>query len=176
MAIRLGNFNENKSMKELQENVAHLVKLETIKKMINKMNEHIQMACDIYDTYYHIKKVDEEFSNKLWGLLVSNKVCNICINSYFAWGIGLRSYVHISKYGVSIYNFSIKETLMKHYNLTEYDLYRGKVLLSDYINKFNVRDEILDKMIEELNTFYVYFEKYANDFFQSVSSYKVVEN
>ena len=176
MAIRLGNFNENKSMKELQENVAHVVKLNTIKEMIKKMDEHIQMACDIYDTFYHVKKVDAEFSNELWDLLVTNNINKIHINSYFAWGIGLGSYVHVSKYGVSIYNYSIKETLLKHYNLTEHDLYRGKVLLSDYINKFNVSDELLDQMIKELNIFYVYFEKYANDFFESVSTYKIVEN
>jgi hypothetical protein len=38
-----------------------------------------------------------------------------------------------------------------------------------------ISDEILDKIIEELTILLVNFEKYANDFFQSVSSYRIVK-
>lgn len=175
MGIRLGNFQENKSIKEMSKNISRDIRLATIKEMISKMDNHIQMACDIYDTYYYIKVTDSNFADKLWKLLVTNRIENININSYWAWSIGYNSYVLLSEYGVGVYNQSIRNSLMEYYSLEENDLYRGKALLSDYINDFSVTDEILDKIIGELTILLVNFEKYANDFFQSVSSYRIVK-
>ena len=63
--------------------------------------------------------------------------------------------------------------MIDHYGCDEKDLYRGKALLLDYLDNYYVKDEILDKIIEELQVLIASFEKYANDFFNSVSAYKV---
>ena len=173
MAVVLGNFNENKSVKMMKENVAHKIKLETISKLIVALEEQVEMAQDIYDTYYYIKDNDENFSKELWNLLCKNKVAKIDINSYFAWKIGYGGYIMLSRHGVSVYHQEIKEQLMTDYRLTEKELYSGKVLLEDYLMEYNVSDDILDRMIEDLQVFVVSFKQYANDFFNSVSSYKV---
>lgn len=173
MAVVLGNFNENKSVKMMKENVAHKIKLETIYNLILTLEEQVEMAQDIYDTYCYIRVNDENFSKELWRLLCRNRVSKIDINSYFAWKIGYGGYVMLSKNGVSIYHQDIKEMLMTDFCLTEKELYSGKVLLEDYLMEYNVSDDILDRMIEDLQVFVVSFKQYADDFFNSVSSYKV---
>lgn len=173
MAVVLGNFNENKSLKIMKENVAYKVKVETIYKLILTLEEQVEMAQDIYDTYRYINSKDENFSKELWRLLCRNKVANIDINSYFAWKIGYDGYVMLSKNGVSIYHQDIKERLMTDFCLSEKELYSGKALLEDYLMDYNVSDVILDRMIEDLQVFVVSFKQYADDFFNSVSSYKV---
>lgn len=175
MAIRLGNFVENKTIKSIKENIERNVKLETIIELIDNMDKHVQLCNDIFDTYQYIKRIDKGFADKLWASLYRNRFADININSYWSWSVGYSSYILISRYGVSVYNQSIRQTLMDYYNLDEKDIYRGKVLLSDYIDDFNVSDIIIDKMLKELTTLFVNFEEYANDFFESVSSYKIVE-
>jgi hypothetical protein len=82
----------------------------------------------------------------------------------------------LSIYGVSIYNSDIKSNLIKVFNISdEKDIYRGKIMLKDYLEKCYVSDDILDKMIEELQVFLSNFKQYAEKFFNSVSSYSIVE-
>lgn len=173
MAIVLGNFNENKAVKLIKEKTTNNIRIETIKELISLLNEQVNLAQDIYDTFWHLEKQDKEFSKKLWHLLCRNKIGQIEINSYFAWGIGYGGYVMLSRHGVSIYNSRIKGDLLKKFDLTEEEIYRGRVLLEDYLNKCEVNNDILDKMIADLQVFLTSFKQYANDFFQSVSSYNV---
>ena len=173
MAVVLGNFNENKSLKMMKENVAYKVKVETIHNLILQLEGQVKMAQDVYDTYCHIDKSDKEFSKKLWGLLCYNKVAKIDINSYFAWKIGYDGHVMLSRYGVSIYHQSIKNDLMNKFGLDEKELYRGKALLGNYIDSANIKDNVLDRMIEDLQVFLTSFKKYADDFFDSVSAYEI---
>jgi hypothetical protein len=173
MAVVLGYFNENKLLKIMTENVGYKVKVETIHNLILTLEEQVEMAQDIYDTYYYIKDNDENFSKELWKLLCRNKVANIDINSYFAWKIGYDGYVMLSRYGVSVHHQSIKNDLMIKFGLDEKQIYRGRALLADYIVCANFKDNVLDRMIEDLQTFVVSFKQYADDFFNSVSSYKV---
>lgn len=173
MAVVLGYFNENKLLKIMKENVGYKIKLETIYNLILQLEEQVEMAQDIYDTYYYIKDNDENFSKELWNLLCKNKVAKIDINSYFAWKIGYDGYVMLSRYGVSVHHQSIKNDLMIKFGLDEKQIYRGRALLADYIDCANFKDNVLDRMIEDLQTFVVSFKQYADDFFNSVSSYKV---
>lgn len=178
MAVILGNYNENKRLDCVKNNTAHNVKLTTIKELVSNMDGLVQLANDIYDTYIYIRKDDDKFAKQLWRLLCRNRARHIDINSYFAWGaIGsdeyLCSHVYLSRYGVSIYHQSIKDQLMGHFGYDEKDLYRGKALLLDYLDNCDVEDRILDKIIEELQVLIASFETYANDFFNSVSTYNV---
>lgn len=173
MAVVLGNFNENKSVKMMKENVAHKIKLETIYNLILTLEEQVEIAQDIYDTYHYIRFNDEIFSKELWKLLCRNRVSNINVNSYFAWQIGYGGYAMLSRRGVSVYHQDIRERLMTDFGLNEQGLYRGDAQLKDYLERYEVSDEILDRMIEDLQVFLIYFKQYANDFFNSVSSYKV---
>lgn len=174
MAIKLGNYNQSKALKEMKENIAHNAKIETINKMIVMMEEQVELARDIYDTFFYIKKNDKEFSEKLWGLLTDKNKYDIHINSYFSWEIGFGGYVMLSRYGVCVYHQLIKETLIKDFNVDEKDLYRGKIMLKDYIEKYSISDGILNKMIEDLQVFLSDFKQYADKFFNSVSSYGIV--
>ena len=176
--VRLGNYNENKMLDCLKQKVAQNVKLTTIRELVSNMDGLVQLANDIYDTYIYIRKDDDKFAKQLWNLLCRNRARHIDINSYFAWGaIGsdeyLCSHVYLSRYGVSIYHQSIKDQLMGHFGCDEKDLYRGKALLLEYLDNYYVEDKILDKIIEELQVLIASFETYANDFFNSVSAYKV---
>ena len=176
--VRLGNYNENKMLDCLKQKVAQNVKLTTIRELVSNMDGLVQLANDIYDTYIYIRKDDDKFAKQLWNLLCRNRARHIDINSYFAWGaIGsddyLCSHVYLSRYGVSIYHQSIKDQLMGHFGCDEKDLYRGKALLLEYLDNYYVEDKILDKIIEELQVLITSFETYANDFFNSVSAYKV---
>lgn len=173
MAIVLGNFNANKSIKMMKENVAYKIKIETISKLILALEEQVEIAQNIYDTYYYIKDNDEKFSKELWSLLCKNKIEKININSYFAWKIGYDGYIMLSRHGVSVYHQEIKEQLMTDYRLTETELFRGYALLEVYLKSNCVSDDILDRMIEDLQVFVLYFKLYANDFFNSVSAYEV---
>ena len=172
MAVVLGNFNENKSLKIMKENVAYKIKVETIHNLILQLEEQVKMAQDVYDTYFHIDKIDKEFGKKLWSLLCRNKVAGIDINSYFAWRIE-SGYVMLSRYGVSIYNCAIKDDLMVKFGLNEEQIYRGRALLADYIDDANFKENVLDKMIEDLQVFLTSFKNYADDFFDSVSAYEI---
>ena len=176
--VRLGNYDENKMLDCLKQKVAQNVKLTTIRELVSNMDGLVQLANDIYDTYIYIRKDDDKFAKQLWNLLCRNRARHIDINSYFAWGaIGsdeyLCSHVYLSRYGVSIYHQSIKDQLMGHFGCDEKDLYRGKALLLEYLDNYYVEDKILDKIIEELQVLIASFETYANDFFNSVSAYKV---
>lgn len=173
MAVILGNYNENKRLDCVKNNTAHNVKLTTIKELVSNMDDLVQLANDIYDTYIYIRKDDDKFAKQLWRLLCRNRANGIEINSYFAWSAKIGGYAYISRYGVSIYNSSIQGTLKKHFGFTEQELYCGKALLLDYLDNCDVSDRILDKIIEELQVLIASFETYANDFFNSVSAYKV---
>ena len=174
MAIKLGNYNQSKALKEMKENIAHNAKIETINKMIVMLEEQVELARDIYDTFFYVAKNDEEFSKKLWNLLTDKNKYEIHINSYFSWEIGYGGYAMLSRYGVCVYHQFIRNTLIKDFNVDEKDLYRGKIMLKDYLEKYYVRDEILDKMIEDLQVFLTDFKQYAEKFFNSVSSYSIV--
>ena len=171
--VRLGNYDENKMLDCLKQKVAQNVKLTTIKELVSNMDGLVQLANDIYDTYIYIRKDDDKFAKQLWHLLCRNRANGIEINSYFAWSAKIGGYAYISRYGVSIYNSSIQGTLKKHFGFTEQELYSGKALLLDYLDNCDVEDRILDKIIEELQVLIASFETYANDFFNSVSAYKV---
>ena len=180
MAVILGNFNENKKLKEIKENVAHNFKLETIKKLISELEPQVKMAQDIYDTYHHISKIDGEFADKLWNFLRRNakdnaryKANKIDINSYFSWEIGYEYYVLLSRHGVGVYKQYYREQIMERFGLSQEDVYRGKASLEVFLEKFDISDEILDKIIEELQVFLTSFKKYADDFFSCVSAYNV---
>ena len=171
--VRLGNYDENKMLDCLRQKVAQNVKLTTIRELVGNMDGLVQLANDIYDTYIYIRKDDDKFAKQLWHLLCRNRANGIEINSYFSWSAKIGGYAYISRYGVSIYNSSIQGTLKKHFGFTEQELYSGKALLLDYIDNYDVEDRILDKIIEELQVLIASFETYANDFFNSVSAYKV---
>lgn len=173
MAVILGNFNENKKLKEIKENVAHNIKLQTIKELISELEPQIKMAQDIYDTYHHISKIDREFADKLWTLLCRNKVNGIRINSYFSWEIGYENYALLSRHGVGVYKQYYREKIMERFGLSQEDIYRGKASLDAFVSEFDISDEILDKIIEELQIFITSFKSYADDFFGSVSAYNV---
>lgn len=178
MAIRLGNYTENKMLDCVKQKVAHQAKIDTIKGLVANMDNLVQLANDIYDTYFYIRKNDNEFAKQLWELLCRNRANRIRINSYFAWGaVGsdslLCSHAYLSRYGVSIYHQSIKGQLMGHFGCDEKDLCRGKALLLYYLKVADLDDNVLDKIIEELQVFIASFETYANDFFNSVSAYNV---
>lgn len=173
MAVILGNFNENKKLKEIKENVAHNFKLQTIKELISELEPQVKLAQDIYDTYHHISKIDGEFANRLWTLLCRNKVNGISINSYFSWEIGYENYVLLSRHGVGVDKQYYREKIMERFGLSQEDVYRGKASLEVFLEKFDISDEILDKIIEELQVFLTSFKKYADDFFSSVSAYNV---
>ena len=171
--VRLGNYDENKMLDCLKQKVAQNVKLTTIRELVDNMDGLVQLAKDIYDTYCYIRKDDDKFAKQLWRLLCRNRANGIEINSYFAWSAKIGGYAYLSRYGVSIYNSSIQGTLKKHFGFTEQELYSGKALLLDYLDNCDVEDRILDKIIEELQVLIASFETYANDFFNSVSAYKV---
>ena len=171
--VRLGNYDENKMLDCLKQKVAQNVKLTTIRELVSNMDGLVQLANDIYDTYIYIRKDDDKFAKQLWHLLCRNRANGIEINSYFSWSAKIGGYAYISRYGVSIYNSSIQGTLKKHFGFTEQELYSGKALLLDYLDNYDVEDRILDKIIEELQVLIASFETYANDFFNSVSAYKV---
>ena len=171
--VRLGNYDENKMLDCLRQKVAQNVKLTTIRELVSNMDGLVQLANDIYDTYIYIRKDDDKFAKQLWHLLCRNRANGIEINSYFSWSAKIGGYAYISRYGVSIYNSSIQGTLKKHFGFTEQELYSGKALLLDYLDNYDVEDRILDKIIEELQVLIASFETYANDFFNSVSAYKV---
>ena len=171
--VRLGNYDENKMLDCLKQKVAQNVKLTTIRELVGNMDGLVQLANDIYDTYIYIRKDDDKFAKQLWHLLCRNRANGIEINSYFSWSARIGGYAYISRYGVSIYNSSIQGTLKKHFGFTEQELYSGKALLLDYLYNCDVEDRILDKIIEELQVLIASFETYANDFFNSVSAYKV---
>lgn len=171
--VRLGNYDENKMLDCLRQKVAQNVKLTTIRELVGNMGGLVQLANDIYDTYIYIRKDDDKFAKQLWHLLCRNRANGIEINSYFSWSAKIGGYAYISRYGVSIYNSSIQGTLKKHFGFTEQELYSGKALLLDYLDNYDVEDRILDKIIEELQVLIASFETYANDFFNSVSAYKV---
>lgn len=180
MAVILGNFNENKNLKLLKENVAHNIKLETIKKLISELEPQVEMAQNIYDTYYHISKIDGEFADKLWHFLCRNakdnaihKANKIDINSYFSWEIGYENHVLLSRHGVGVCNQYYREKLMERFGLSKEDVFRGKAPLDVFVSEYDYKDEILDKIIEELQVFLTSFKKYADDFFSSVSAYNV---
>ena len=172
MEVVLGNYVANKTMSAIGANVEHQIKIDTIKSLVKKLDKQVEMANDIYDTYWYIKDNDKEFAEKLWKLLCRNNIGDIHINSYFSCGIGIGSYAHISRHGVNIYNCRIKDKLLLLHN-DEKELYRGKVMLVDYIGHFGLEDKILDQIISELKAFICHFENYANAFFESVSNYKV---
>lgn len=172
MAVVLGNYVENKTMSVIETTIEHQIKIDTIKTLVKKLDKQVGMANDIYDTYWFIKDQDAEFAEKLWKLLCRNKIGNIDVNSYYNWGIYHSGYAHISRHGVNIYNCRIKDQLLLLHN-NEKDLYRGKVMLVDYLAHFELDDKILDLIISELKAFIYHFENYANTFFESVSNYKV---
>lgn len=174
MAVVLGNYVANKTMSVIDATIEHQIKIDTIKSLVKKLDKQVGMANDIYDTYWYIKDNDKEFAEKLWKLLCRNKIGDIDINSYFSWGIGVGSYAHISKYGVNIYNYRIKDKLLLLHN-NEKELVWGKVMLVDFLAHFELDDKIIDQIINELKAFLKYFENYANTFFESVSNYKVKE-
>lgn len=180
MAVILGNFNENKKLKLLKENVARNIKLETIKKLISELEPQVKIAQDIYDTFCYIKSIDNEFAEKLWTLLCRNakdnaryKANKIDINSYFSWEIGYENHVLLSRHGVGVCNQYYREKLMERFGLSKEDVFRGKAPLDVFVSEYDYKDEILDKIIEELQVFLTSFKKYADDFFSCVSVYNV---
>lgn len=180
MAVILGNFNESKNLKLLKENVARNIKLETIKRLISELEPQVKMAQDIYDTYVYVENVDDEFAKKLWTLLCRNAKNNarhnankIDINSYFSWQVGYGHYALLSRYGISVYHQDFKKKLMERFGLSEEDVFRGKAPLDVFMSEYDLKDEILDKIIEELQVFLTSFKEYADVFFSSVSAYHI---
>ena len=173
MAIKLGNYNESKRLYYVKQKVAHQSKIDIIKGLVANMDSLVQLANDICDTFWHLHKNDREFADKLWDLLCRNKVNGIEINSHLAWGAKTGSHAYLSKYGVAIYNQSLKDDLMLYFDCDEKDLYRGKALLLNYLKGTDLDDKVLDKIIDELQVLIASFETYANDFFNSVSTYNV---
>lgn len=173
MAVVLGNYEKSKSILNLNEKINRETKLNKIKELVAMLEPQIQTCQDIYDTYYHIQGIDEEFAKKLWRLLCRNKVGKIDINSYFSWGIGIGGYVHLSKYGVCIMHQTINGDFQASYELTDKEIYRGKVLLMTYLEDFEPIGNELDIFIRELESFITHFDNYAKAFFDSVSNYKV---
>lgn len=172
MAVRLGDYKKNKQLDMLKGSIIHNAKLDTIKRLVAEMDNLVQLANDVYDTFYYIKENDKDFANQLWRFLCLNKEDNVRINSYFAWDARCGSYVCISAYGIGIYHQNLKNDLIKCFNCDEKDLYRGKGMLLDFLSKYDLEDSILDKIIEELQLLYTHFETYADDFFECVSAYK----
>lgn len=175
MAVRLGDYKKNKQLDMIKNNIAHNVKLDTIKRLVAEMEPLVYLANDVYDTFHYIRQNDAAFANQLWRFLCLNKEDNVRINSYFAWDARCGSYVCISAYGIGIYHQTLQNDLMKCFNCNEKDLYRGKGMLLDFLSKNDLGDSILDKIIEELQLLYAHFETYANDFFECVSAYKCKE-
>ena len=173
MAIVLGNFAKSKEIKEMAEKTSYNAKKTQLLSLIEMAEPIVQRAKDIVDTYFFIKCEDEDFADKLWKLLIRNKVGNIDLNSYFSWRIGYGS-IHFSRYGVSYIDSNRRDELSDYYAKDYKDIYRGCILLSDYLNDFPTTEKNLDTYIEELTGLITHFDKYADDFFDSVSNYNVV--
>lgn len=62
---------------------------------------------------------------------------------------------------------------MERFGLSKEDVFRGKAPLDVFVSEYDYKDEILDKIIEELQVFLTSFKKYADDFFSCVSVYNV---
>lgn len=65
MAVRLGNYNESKMLDCVKNNIAHNVKLNTIKELVISMDDLVQLANDVYDTYIYMRKNDSKFAEQL---------------------------------------------------------------------------------------------------------------
>lgn len=173
MAIVLGNFEKAKELKAIEAASNLKAKKDRLIALIGTAEPQVNLAKDIYDTYSHIKKIDEEFAKKLWKLLCNYMDSKIDINSYFSWGAGIGSRVHLSKNGVCIMGGEAQKMMCVRYGVTEPDIYRGKVLLEDFIRDFDVTESQLDTYIKELEQLICHFEAYAKAFFESVSRYEV---
>ena len=172
MAIILGNFEKSKQVKELNEKLQYETKMKKVLELIEMAHPQVEKAKDIYDTYCYIKQIDAEFANQLWMVLCIRDIGKIRINSYFSWGT-YNGNVHLSRYGVSFMNYKINEQLRVTYDLCEKDVYRGKVLLKDYLTDFRVTENDLDKFAQDLENLITHFDQYAERFFSCVSNYKV---
>ena len=174
MAVRLGNFGVNKSINEISNTISIESKKQKLFVLIKMAQVQVELAKDIYDTYFHIKQVDESFAKQLWKLLCKRDIEGIDINSYFSWTIGCGGNVYISRFGVSFYGCRYKEKLLEWFEVDdEKELYRGRIMLFDVVSEFELTENELDKFIEELEILIKHFSTYADRFFKSVSSYKV---
>ena len=175
MAVILGQYKVNKELDTLDKAIALDAKMDKLLNLIEMAKPLENLAEDIYDTYWHLKRNDSEFAEKLWHLLCKKDIGQIDINSYFSWGIWFGGYVHLSKHGLCIKHRTLNDIFQNKYGLSEEEIYRGKVSLTDYIEDFSLTEKLLDIFIEELESFIKYFPLYAKRFFESVSQYKIVE-
>lgn len=177
MAVVLGNFELNKSIKETCVKTKRTMQIQEIENLINKLENQVYLAEDIYDTYFYVKKQDANFAKKLWSVLCNIEKRNtdvyINVNSYFAFGIGYNRKVHLSRFGVSYINTNIKEDIFDQYGLCENEMASGEVMLKDYIRDFHIKDDEIEHILTELNKFLNHFDKYAQKFFDCVSNYQV---
>lgn len=173
MAIVLGNFAKSKELKEMAERTSYNAKMAQLMSLIEMAEPIAQRAKDIIDTYRFVQEEDINFSDELWKLLVRNKVGGVDINSYFSWRIGYGS-VHFSRYGISYINSDKRDALVDYCGEDYKEIYRGCILLKDYIKDFPPTEADLDTYIAVLTGLITHFDKYADDFFESVSNYNVV--
>ena len=173
MAIVLGNFAKSKEIKEMAERTSYNAKMTQLMSLMEMAEPIAQRAKDILDTYRFVEKEDKDFSDKLWKLLTHNKVGGVDINSYFSWCIRHGS-VYFSRYGISYYNDNKSAGLIYYCGQDYKEMYRGCILLKDYIKDFPPTEADLDAYIAELTGLITHFDKYADDFFESVSNYNVV--
>ena len=52
----------------VKNNIAHNVKLNTIKELVINMDGLVQLANDVYDTYVYIRKNDSKFAGRTLAL------------------------------------------------------------------------------------------------------------
>lgn len=172
MAIVLGNFAKSKELKEMAERTSYNAKMTQLMSLIEMAEPIAQRAKDIVDTYRFVEKEDKDFSDKLWKLLIRNKVGGVDVNSYFSWRIGHGS-VHFSRYGISYISSDKRDALEDYCGEDCKEIYRGCILLKDYIKDFPPTEADLDSFIKQLEGLITHFNKYADDFFESVSNYNV---
>lgn len=179
MALVLGKFIVNKTINDANNALVREMTLNAIENLIEKLSPQINRIQDMYDTYWFVKDQDEEFAGQLWSLLCNLKDRNndyrVNIDSYFGFGINSSSTVRLTRYGVSFRIRSMEEKIKAKYNITDKDLRWGKHLLKNYIRDFELDDDLLNTILNELLAFSTHFDAFANKFFESVSNYKIVE-
>lgn len=179
MAIVLGNFIVNKTINDTNNALLRDMTINAIEDLIEKLSPQINRIQDIYDTYWFVQTQDAEFADQLWSLLCNLKERNndyrVNIDSYFGFGINSSSKVRLTRYGVSFSTHSIKEKIKDKYNITDKDISLGKHLLKNYIRDFELDDDLLNTILNELLVFSTHFDALANKFFKSVSNYAIVQ-
>lgn len=181
MAVKLGNMEQNIKLQNLKVDNEKQSRIMTINKLLSNIEElgFAQMVCDIYDTYWYIRKTygEDDFSKGLWKFLIDDKN-GLSMNSYFSFDANCTSSIGIGRFGVCIYYSQTGGYLMTDEpdlknSSCDKNVWRGKYLLKDYIGKFDVDVEHLDRYIRGLESIILNFKRIHDEFFELVDKHKI---